>query len=84
MVSGRGGESAHAPRSRSEENSSSWGSVDTMGPESGGWDGPEGRVSAGLWNGSGEKQSPLQKLQGQRCPQGLARFPQEQDRKSVV
>lgn len=30
-----------------------------MGPESGGWNGPEGRVSEGLWNGSSEKQQPV-------------------------
>ena len=69
---------AQAPRSRSEENSSSWGSVDTTGPESGGWDGPEGRVSEGLWLAVVRNSSPLQKLQGQRCPRGLARFPLEQ------
>lgn len=35
-----------------------------MGPESGGWDGPEGRVSEGLWNGSSEKQQPVAKAAG--------------------
>ena len=57
-------EYAHAPPSRSEENCSSWGSVDTMDPESGGWNGPEGRVSEGLWNGSSEKQQPVAKAAG--------------------
>lgn len=54
------------------------GSVDTMDPESGGWNGPEGlrllRVSG---MSVVRNSSLLQKLQGQRCPQGLARF-QEQ------
>ena len=55
-----------------------------MGPESGGWNGPEGRVSEGLWNGSGEKLQPVATAAGQRCPQGPARFPQEQGGQSTA